>query len=241
MRTSCSTCAWTGSATTRSPRSTAARRSRPPTRPLLDALARARPDRDDDHGRARASRRSPTSACSAILGYDPQRGAPRPRRPRGDRGRDGLPRRRPRVPGQLRDRDWPRDRRPAGRARPDVARRRTALADEVNRSLRLPGATFELRATVEHRGALVIRADDGPLSAEVTNTDPAYRREGPPRRRARDVRARGRDVPSRSTDTRGGPARRRPHERVRRGVGGGPGRVGGERAPARRGQARRRT
>src|ERR687896_1573135 len=38
-----------------------------------------------------------------------------------------------------------------------------ALADEVNRQLRLPGATFELRATVEHRGALVIRADDGPL------------------------------------------------------------------------------
>ena len=43
----------------------------------------------------------------------------------------------------------------------------------------LPGASFELRATVEHRGALVIRTDDGaPLSAEVTNTDPAYRKEG---------------------------------------------------------------
>jgi 2,3-bisphosphoglycerate-independent phosphoglycerate mutase len=53
-----------------------------------------------------------------------------------------------------------------------------ALADEVNEKLRLPGASFELRATVEHRGALVIRSDVGPLSAEVTNTDPAYRREG---------------------------------------------------------------
>ena len=48
----------------------------------------------------------------------------------------------------------------------------------VGLPLRLPGATFELRATIEHRGALVIRADDGPLRADVTNTDPAYRREG---------------------------------------------------------------
>src|SRR5204862_1772781 len=40
-----------------------------------------------------------------------------------------------------------------------------ALADEVNRSLRLPGAAFELRSTVEHRGALVIRPDGEPLSA----------------------------------------------------------------------------
>jgi len=51
------------------------------------------------------------------------------------------------------------------------------LADEVNERLALPGATFALRATVEHRGALVIHADE-PLSAYVTNTDPAYRREG---------------------------------------------------------------
>jgi 2,3-bisphosphoglycerate-independent phosphoglycerate mutase len=54
-----------------------------------------------------------------------------------------------------------------------------ALADEVNATLRLPGATFELRATVEHRGALVIRSTDGtPLSAAVSNTDPAYARQG---------------------------------------------------------------
>ncbi len=53
-----------------------------------------------------------------------------------------------------------------------------ALAAEVNEKLNLPGATFELRATVEHRGVLLIRDDAGPLSAEVTNTDPAYRREG---------------------------------------------------------------
>jgi 2,3-bisphosphoglycerate-independent phosphoglycerate mutase len=54
-----------------------------------------------------------------------------------------------------------------------------ALAAEVNERLSLPNATFGLRATVEHRGALVIRSTEGPLSAEVTNTDPAYRKEGP--------------------------------------------------------------
>jgi 2,3-bisphosphoglycerate-independent phosphoglycerate mutase len=53
-----------------------------------------------------------------------------------------------------------------------------ALANEVNERLALPGATFQLRATVEHRGALVIRSDEGRLSAEVSNTDPAYRKEG---------------------------------------------------------------
>ena len=53
-----------------------------------------------------------------------------------------------------------------------------ALADEVNRTLNLPGATFQLLATVEHRGALVIRSADGRLSAEVSNTDPAYAKLG---------------------------------------------------------------
>jgi 2,3-bisphosphoglycerate-independent phosphoglycerate mutase len=52
------------------------------------------------------------------------------------------------------------------------------LAEEVNRKLTLPEATFELRATVEHRGALVIRADDGKLSAQIGNTDPAYAKQG---------------------------------------------------------------
>jgi 2,3-bisphosphoglycerate-independent phosphoglycerate mutase len=53
-----------------------------------------------------------------------------------------------------------------------------ALAKEVNEKLVLPGAGFELRATVEHRGALVIRAEDGVLSGQVGNTDPAYGKEG---------------------------------------------------------------
>jgi 2,3-bisphosphoglycerate-independent phosphoglycerate mutase len=53
-----------------------------------------------------------------------------------------------------------------------------ALASEVNEKLALPGASFELRATVEHRGALVIRSSEGPLSANISNTDPAYAKQG---------------------------------------------------------------
>lgn len=53
-----------------------------------------------------------------------------------------------------------------------------ALAAEVNAKLRLPDADFELRATVEHRGVLVIRSNAGPLSGEISNTDPAYRKVG---------------------------------------------------------------
>jgi 2,3-bisphosphoglycerate-independent phosphoglycerate mutase len=53
-----------------------------------------------------------------------------------------------------------------------------ALAEEVNRSVRLAGAEFEMRATVEHRGAVVIRTTERRLSANVSNTDPAYARRG---------------------------------------------------------------
>ena len=73
--------------------------------------------------------------------------------------------------------EWPRivDRRVGRDLTSEDSR---ALADEVNATLRLDGATFELRATVEHRGVLVIRPEGGRLSAAVTNTDPAYRKEG---------------------------------------------------------------
>jgi 2,3-bisphosphoglycerate-independent phosphoglycerate mutase len=73
--------------------------------------------------------------------------------------------------------DWPRiiDRRVGRDLSSDEAR---ALAIEVNEKVKLPGATFELRSTVEHRGVLVIRSEVGRLSAQVTNTDPAYRKEG---------------------------------------------------------------
>jgi len=53
-----------------------------------------------------------------------------------------------------------------------------ALGEELNGTLSLPGAEFNLEATVEHRGALVIRSTQGPLSSNVTNTDPAYAKEG---------------------------------------------------------------
>ncbi|HVL33303.1 MAG TPA: alkaline phosphatase family protein [Actinomycetota bacterium] len=52
-----------------------------------------------------------------------------------------------------------------------------ALAAEANAKIKLPGASATLLATVEHRGVLLIRRDR-PLSAEVTNTDPAYERVG---------------------------------------------------------------
>lgn len=53
-----------------------------------------------------------------------------------------------------------------------------ALAQEVQGAVRLEGATFDFRATIGHRGALVLRSDQGPLSAEVENSDPAYGRQG---------------------------------------------------------------
>jgi len=53
-----------------------------------------------------------------------------------------------------------------------------ALAAEVQDKVKLAGATFDLRATIGHRGCLVVRSDEGPLSAEVQNSDPAYARQG---------------------------------------------------------------
>jgi 2,3-bisphosphoglycerate-independent phosphoglycerate mutase len=53
-----------------------------------------------------------------------------------------------------------------------------ALAGEVQEKVAIEGADFDFRATVGYRGALVLRSDEGPLSAEVENSDPAYGREG---------------------------------------------------------------
>ncbi|HWC14437.1 MAG TPA: alkaline phosphatase family protein [Actinomycetota bacterium] len=53
-----------------------------------------------------------------------------------------------------------------------------ALAAEVQEKVSIPGASFEFRATIGHRGVLVLRSDEGPLSAEVENSDPAYGRHG---------------------------------------------------------------
>lgn len=50
------------------------------------------------------------------------------------------------------------------------------LAGELS-GIRLKGAELEFRATISYRGVLVIRADQ-PLSAEISNTDPAYAKVG---------------------------------------------------------------
>lgn len=53
------------------------------------------------------------------------------------------------------------------------------LAGEINKKVSLDkyGATFEFKNTIGHRGVLVIRSPKG-LSADVTNTDPAYDKVG---------------------------------------------------------------
>ena len=53
-----------------------------------------------------------------------------------------------------------------------------ALAAEVEEKVTIPNAAFEFKATIGHRGVLMLRSDEGPLSAEVMNSDPAYGREG---------------------------------------------------------------
>ena len=54
----------------------------------------------------------------------------------------------------------------------------TALAKEINSKVALSGATFEFKNTIGHRGVLVIRGIRSRLSGWITNTDPAYDREG---------------------------------------------------------------
>ncbi|HAH19569.1 MAG: phosphoglycerate mutase [Omnitrophica WOR_2 bacterium GWF2_43_52] len=54
----------------------------------------------------------------------------------------------------------------------------TELAKEINSKVILSGGTFEFRNTIGHRGVLVIRGQRGRLSGWITNTDPAYGREG---------------------------------------------------------------
>jgi len=54
----------------------------------------------------------------------------------------------------------------------------TALAKEINSKVTLSAATFEFKNTIGHRGVLVIRGMRSKLSSWITNTDPAYSREG---------------------------------------------------------------
>lgn len=54
----------------------------------------------------------------------------------------------------------------------------TALAKELNSKVTLSSATFEFKNSIGHRGVLVIRGMRSKLSGWITNTDPAYGREG---------------------------------------------------------------
>jgi len=54
----------------------------------------------------------------------------------------------------------------------------TSLAKEINSKVKLQDARFTFKSTIGHRGVLVIRSKKMKLSAEVTNTDPAYGKEG---------------------------------------------------------------
>ena len=54
----------------------------------------------------------------------------------------------------------------------------TALSKEINSKVSLSSATFEFKNTIGHRGVLVIRGMHSKLSGWITNTDPAYDREG---------------------------------------------------------------
>jgi 2,3-bisphosphoglycerate-independent phosphoglycerate mutase len=54
----------------------------------------------------------------------------------------------------------------------------TMLSKEINSKVILSNATFEFKNTIGHRGVLVIHGMRSKLSGWVTNTDPAYEREG---------------------------------------------------------------
>ena len=54
----------------------------------------------------------------------------------------------------------------------------TTLSNEINSKVILSSATFEFKNTIGHRGVLVIRGVRTRLSSFITNTDPAYDREG---------------------------------------------------------------
>jgi 2,3-bisphosphoglycerate-independent phosphoglycerate mutase len=59
------------------------------------------------------------------------------------------------------------------RAGRDLTKDETRGLEEALKQVKLKDAEFDFKSTVSYRGVLVIRAS-GPLSAEVSNTDPAY-------------------------------------------------------------------
>ncbi len=55
-----------------------------------------------------------------------------------------------------------------------TSREAAALAAAINKKVKLTGAAFRFYASVAHRGVLVISSGSRKLSANITNTDPAY-------------------------------------------------------------------
>ncbi len=53
----------------------------------------------------------------------------------------------------------------------------TQLSKEINEKVKLEGASFIFKNTIGHRGVLLIKKE-GRLSGNITNTDPAYGKEG---------------------------------------------------------------
>lgn len=53
-----------------------------------------------------------------------------------------------------------------------------SLSKEINSKVTLSSGTFEFKNTIGHRGVLVIHGMRSKLSGGITNTDPAYAREG---------------------------------------------------------------
>ncbi|MGQ9758979.1 MAG: 2,3-bisphosphoglycerate-independent phosphoglycerate mutase [Candidatus Methanomethylicaceae archaeon] len=52
------------------------------------------------------------------------------------------------------------------------------LAEAINKNVSLEShaASFEFRSTIGHRAVLLIKSEEGPLSGNITNTDPAYKK-----------------------------------------------------------------
>lgn len=59
-----------------------------------------------------------------------------------------------------------------------VTEEAAALSKEINSKVALTNGTFEFKNTIGHRGVLVIRGMRSKLSGWITNSDPAYEREG---------------------------------------------------------------
>lgn len=53
-----------------------------------------------------------------------------------------------------------------------------SLSEEINKKVKLKDADFIFKNTIGHRGVLVIKSKKSKLSGMVTNTDPAYAKEG---------------------------------------------------------------